>query len=111
MVHVPFCSLIYDILISSLHKIPYSFSKYPSLKTLEGQNSENMQNTLKTRLGLQCQTLASYLYLTKSFGFKFRPAVLTIESRKHQERLRFEYQGFEKGNKGRVVSMSLMSTP
>ena len=35
-----------------------------------------------TRLGLQCQNLASYLYLTKSFGYKFnpRPAVLTIES-------------------------------
>ena len=28
--------------------------------------------------------------------------------RKHQEMLRFEYQGFEKGNKGKVVSMALM---
>ena len=41
-----------------------------------------MEKITKTRLGFQCQTLASYLYLTKSFGFMFnpRPAVLTIES-------------------------------
>ena len=40
-----------------------------------------MEKITKTRLGFQCQTLASYLYLTKSFGFMFtpRPAVLTIE--------------------------------
>ena len=32
-------------------------------------------------------------------------------NRKHQEMLRFEYRGFEKDNKGRVISMALMSTP
>ena len=46
---VSFCSLSCDILISSLHEIPYSFSNYLSLKTLEVQNCENMRNTLKIK--------------------------------------------------------------
>ena len=44
---VSFCSSNWDILISCLHKIPYFFRNYPSLKTLKVQHCENKENTMK----------------------------------------------------------------
>ena len=38
---------------------------------------ETMQN--KTRLGLQCQSPTSYLYLTKSFGFLFPQKIVVLK--------------------------------
>ena len=61
-----FWPLHMHILITSLIKIPWPFSNYPSLKTFEGCNCENMENVHWKLMTFEIQYRFAYISATKA---------------------------------------------